>query len=268
MFQTFDRIFPVLYGREFNVTIRAALRWGKWKLITGRAAGKINGWPVPKTTLYEGAKSLFTKVELPIKAYFNTVKRSKRGVRTVYPELVLVRNDTQTTFESVPVVFDDLENPMTVIRNISKVTNNNKYPFVESSGDSSDQESLEGSGVGYIDGSGNGIGSELEENNATTNMRLYYKKTDTKQKKKQTNGNEQANFSYWLNFSSRLFHLLMLFYVVMNGELGKNMRDRVVQLYDILTDPTEKHEISDDHPKIVNIMLSKLADYNVIQNGF
>ena len=43
----------------------------------------------------------------------------------------------------------------------------------------------------------------------------------------------------------------------------KGFTTKLVQLYNIEEDPTEKKELSDSHPKLVNIMLTKLADYYV-----
>ena len=43
----------------------------------------------------------------------------------------------------------------------------------------------------------------------------------------------------------------------------KGFETKLVQLYNIEEDPTEKKELSDSHPKLVNIMLTKLADYYV-----
>ena len=37
----------------------------------------------------------------------------------------------------------------------------------------------------------------------------------------------------------------------------------LVQLYNIDEDPTEKNDVSDQFPKVVNVMLTKLADYYV-----
>ena len=45
----------------------------------------------------------------------------------------------------------------------------------------------------------------------------------------------------------------------------KDKLTKLVQLFDISKDPTEKNEISNQYPKIVNIMLAKLADYYVSQ---
>jgi hypothetical protein len=41
-----------------------------------------------------------------------------------------------------------------------------------------------------------------------------------------------------------------------------NLRN-LVELYDLKNDPTEKTDVSDSYPKIINIMLTKLADYYV-----
>ena len=43
----------------------------------------------------------------------------------------------------------------------------------------------------------------------------------------------------------------------------KGFETKLVQLYNIEEDPTEKKEVSDSHPKLVNIMLTKMADYYV-----
>ena len=43
----------------------------------------------------------------------------------------------------------------------------------------------------------------------------------------------------------------------------KGFTTKLVQLFNIEEDPTEKKELSDEHPKLVNIMLTKLADYYV-----
>ena len=40
----------------------------------------------------------------------------------------------------------------------------------------------------------------------------------------------------------------------------KGFETKLVQLYNIEEDPTEKKELSDLHPELVNIMLTKLAD--------
>ena len=37
----------------------------------------------------------------------------------------------------------------------------------------------------------------------------------------------------------------------------------MVQLYNIDEDPTEKNDVSSEFPKVVNVMLTKLADYYV-----
>ena len=49
----------------------------------------------------------------------------------------------------------------------------------------------------------------------------------------------------------------------MAGQLGLSMKNRLVQLFNIKNDPTEKNEVSDQYPRIVNVMLSKIADYHV-----
>lgn len=48
----------------------------------------------------------------------------------------------------------------------------------------------------------------------------------------------------------------------------KGFTTKLVQLYNIEEDPTEKKELSDQHPKLVNIMLTKLADYYVSFLGY
>ena len=38
-------------------------------------------------------------------------------------------------------------------------------------------------------------------------------------------------------------------------------KSKLVRLYNVVDDPFERNEISDAHPQVVNIMLTKLADY-------
>ena len=48
------------------------------------------------------------------------------------------------------------------------------------------------------------------------------------------------------------------------GKIGfTGYKVNLVQLYNIDEDPTEKKDVSSDFPKVVNVMLTKLADYYV-----
>ena len=38
-------------------------------------------------------------------------------------------------------------------------------------------------------------------------------------------------------------------------------KTKLVRLYNVVDDPFERNEISDEHPQVVNVMLTKLADY-------
>ena len=54
--------------------------------------------------------------------------------------------------------------------------------------------------------------------------------------------------------------------IATKGHLPFYKNEKLVELYNIDADPTEKNEISDENLKIVNIMLKKLADYQVLNN--
>ena len=48
------------------------------------------------------------------------------------------------------------------------------------------------------------------------------------------------------------------------GKIGfTGYKVNLVQLYNIDEDPTEKNDVSSEFPKVVNVMLTKLADYYV-----
>ena len=190
-----------MFGRGFNITIRSSLRWGKWKLLTGKAANKVHGWAVPPTLLYNHAKSIFTKVPLPLEAYFNDVKRSKRDVE----------NSTQISFDNIPVVLDDTTEAIGSTENVP-----------------------EGSGSGDF-------GEESSGEEESPEQSLVSISSNTRKPLSSKRLKEAKN--------------------AMAGKLGLDINDYQVQLYDIPSDPTEKFEVSDKHPKIVAIMLSKLADY-------
>ena len=74
---------------------------------------------------------------------------------------------------------------------------------------------------------------------------------------------QRKNVSHWAWFLRfNIFHLVSK----RKGKVKtKGFVTKLVQLYNIEEDPTEKKELSDVHPKLVNIMLTKLADYYVRQ---
>ena len=63
------------------------------------------------------------------------------------------------------------------------------------------------------------------------------------------------------------FKIIKNFILEKNKKKGKigftGYKVNLVQLYNIDEDPTEKNDVSSEFPKVVNVMLTKLADYYV-----
>jgi len=46
-----------------------------------------------------------------------------------------------------------------------------------------------------------------------------------------------------------------------NTKTKEPKKSKLVRLYNVVDDPFERNDISDEHPQVVNVMLTKLADY-------
>lgn len=218
----------VLKDRGFKIQVSAALRMGKWKLITGHG-GPVAGWGVPPTQFHGNATSIFDEIELPDKAYVDDVKES-------------VKDCEETCTDAKPS--RRRKRNVNWFNRSRRATDTNSFSFQPSS-DGETEFILTPFNDTMSDEEAHRLLSSHRRQRSMPSIQRVIDRKEKQIAKKKANGKKKNKKKGKIGFSGYKVNL--------------------VQLFNIEEDPTEKKDISSDFPKVVNVMLTKLADYYDVQ---